>query len=370
MASTLITTVGASLLNSQNLPKGLIETGDVNSVLRYLESLENPVHDRRFGAEINSIASLAEQSFISSNQNLYLLVSDTEMGKFIGNVLKKFFQSNRFDLEFNMVRVEIIEDLDDSRPDDFKIKGLRNLVKKLAEIYKNHNGELVINATGGYKAQIAIATVFGQAFGIPVYYRFEKFNKIIEISPLPITISTDTIKKYLNVFLKLDCQDSIPKEELLTMMNVRSLGNVPREIRFMIDWSGRRVYLNYLGQIYFERIDVNYEDLEKHLRSQTPPEKKLKLHGDPTSEKVARKILPLLKKVTNLETIERIDGVYSGKSGTAHKAIVELSKENTLRVNISFDKGNLGLILYVAQGCSSTKVREIIKKKIEKILRG
>ena len=45
-----------------------------------------------------------------------------------------------------------------------------------------------INATGGYKAQIAIAVLMGQALGIPVYYKHERFDAIIPFPPMPVSL--------------------------------------------------------------------------------------------------------------------------------------------------------------------------------------
>lgn len=43
-----------------------------------------------------------------------------------------------------------------------------------------------INATGGYKAQIAVAVLMRQAVGVPVYYMHERFSEIIAFPPLPV----------------------------------------------------------------------------------------------------------------------------------------------------------------------------------------
>ena len=47
---------------------------------------------------------------------------------------------------------------------------------------------IAINATGGYKAQISFAGMIGQALGIPVYYLFEKFSKVIKLPPQPVAL--------------------------------------------------------------------------------------------------------------------------------------------------------------------------------------
>jgi len=45
-----------------------------------------------------------------------------------------------------------------------------------------------INATGGYKAQIAIGVLMGQALRVPVYYKHELFSEIIAFPPMPISL--------------------------------------------------------------------------------------------------------------------------------------------------------------------------------------
>ena len=45
-----------------------------------------------------------------------------------------------------------------------------------------------INATGGYKAQIAVGVLLGQAIGVPVYYKHELFSEIIAFPPMPVAL--------------------------------------------------------------------------------------------------------------------------------------------------------------------------------------
>lgn len=80
-----------------------------------------------------------------------------------------------------------VPDLLDSDPKRFRTKGLRNLAKLLAVKIREYGAPACgINATGGYKGQIAIAVLIGQAIGVPVYYKHERFSEIITFPPLPI----------------------------------------------------------------------------------------------------------------------------------------------------------------------------------------
>jgi hypothetical protein len=82
-----------------------------------------------------------------------------------------------------------VADLQDQDPKRFRTKGLRRLARDIAAIIRNHSADAcAINATGGYKAQIAIAVVLGQAVGATVFYKHEQFSEIISFPPLPIAL--------------------------------------------------------------------------------------------------------------------------------------------------------------------------------------
>ncbi|MCC6728989.1 MAG: putative CRISPR-associated protein [Chthonomonadales bacterium] len=71
----------------------------------------------------------------------------------------------------------------------FARRGLRDLVSVLAgEVRRQrHDGrEVLLNATGGFKAEIAYATLLGLLLEVPVYYIYETFQQIVELPPLPV----------------------------------------------------------------------------------------------------------------------------------------------------------------------------------------
>ncbi|MCW1298696.1 MAG: putative CRISPR-associated protein, partial [Candidatus Parvarchaeota archaeon] len=106
------------------------------------------------GAEINTIEAAKSKKWLDL-QNLIFLVSDTEAGRETGKVLKKYYE-RRDDLRLKNVEVKGVENLQDPSPKKFKTLGLRNLVRVIGN-YINQWGikNCAIDATGGYKAQIA-----------------------------------------------------------------------------------------------------------------------------------------------------------------------------------------------------------------------
>lgn len=140
------------------------------------------------GAEINSVAELVRRQRIDL-RHIHLLVSDTEEGQNVGKLLESYFiERTERDLpHLETVKYHVVQGLQDAQPPRFKTVGLRNLVREIGDLVRRYGAEnILIDATGGYKAQIAIAVVFGQALEIPVLYRFERFSEIINIPPMPI----------------------------------------------------------------------------------------------------------------------------------------------------------------------------------------
>lgn len=142
-----------------------------------------PPDARHCGAEINSIASLIDKKHIKADCGLFFLHSDTDDGRHIAAVLQHYYRSR------GHAPVEAIQvpDLQDEDPKRFRTKGLRNLARTICAVIRDQDViACAINATGGYKAQIAIGVLLGQALGVPVYYKHEKFSEIIAFPPLPV----------------------------------------------------------------------------------------------------------------------------------------------------------------------------------------
>lgn len=174
--NTLICTVGTSLFegnlsrlsatipnvpsNWENIRKAYDEQNWTNLAE---EMLRVSPTDRVCGAEINTIEEARRKSWLEL-ENLIFLVSDTPKGKNTGEFLKRYFE-RRTDLNLRNIEYQTVDNLQDERPTDFRVHGLRNLVRKAGEYIQRFGGAeyVAIDATGGYKAQIAIAVIVGQA---------------------------------------------------------------------------------------------------------------------------------------------------------------------------------------------------------------
>ncbi len=210
-AHTVICTVGTSLFrpnlaglraddpepNRQALARAYA-AGDWEAVATGLGT-HGPT-DRLCGAEINSLASLVAKGYAAADANLVFCHSDTADGQAIGRILEVYFRR----AGHSSVQARTITDLQDRDARLFRTRGLRNLAREVCKVIRDYGAaSCAINATGGYKAQIAIAVLMGQALGVPVYYKHELFDEIISFPPMPVAFDFEAWMRLSGLLLVL-----------------------------------------------------------------------------------------------------------------------------------------------------------------------
>jgi len=220
---------------------------------------------RVLGAEVGSLVALRGEARYQGVTTVHLLHSDTAEGAGCARALQALLAVR----EGLLCHLVSIAELRGDREDRFRTGGLRNLVTALARIVASHGtAGLVVNATGGYKAQIAIATVFGQAFRVPVVYRFEEFKQFIELPPLPIQLDDSAVAEHLDLFLLDVVPRSLLEERFgkpLTESNAAFAGfrvflDLPQKV------DGVELYaISPLGGIVYERWLQRQEDVDGAL---------------------------------------------------------------------------------------------------------
>lgn len=215
--NALISTVGTSLLegNVRNLTgeapgapenwrelRGAYEKEDWEALAT--ELLKIPPAERVMGAEINTIEQARKKHWLSL-EHLVFLVSDTPSGRNTGRVLREYF-GRREDLGLKSVEYAVINELQDERPTAFKVQGLRNMVREAGRHVQRHGGpeRVAFDATGGYKAQTAIAVLLGQALGVPVFYKHERFAETIDFPPLPVSFDYGVLGNHAELLTDLE----------------------------------------------------------------------------------------------------------------------------------------------------------------------
>ncbi len=204
MSDLIISTVGTSFLS-----KYPAQSGPKRNVQRAVQRLKGlDPSDKLAGAEVNSVTyMLAGKGLrdgpLAGPVDLVFLVSDTDDGRFMGEVLCRYFKGSKTTGK-GAAECAVVEGLRPDDPKRFARVGLRNLVKLAADCLKRHpGGRRYINATGGFKAQISFACLIGQTLGVPVAYAFELFPCCIELPPMPVDFDRELWLTHYDLFLFL-----------------------------------------------------------------------------------------------------------------------------------------------------------------------
>lgn len=229
--------------------KTALDSQDWQNLALLLSSI--PGNTRLCGAEINSITDLIERKYCANNCALMFCHSATSDGRQIAKILEYYYQA----LGHKSECVEI-EDLQDKDPKLFRTKGLRNLAKEVSQIVRNYNAQsCAINATGGYKAQIAIAVLMGQALGVAVYYKHELFSEIIAFPPMPIGLDFSLWLENSGWLTALDRGEILASQEVEENWDERMEALVER-----IEMDGKEwLELSPTGQIFHETFKGRFE---------------------------------------------------------------------------------------------------------------
>jgi putative CRISPR-associated protein (TIGR02619 family) len=230
---TILTTVGTSLLGNAGraLARADLTERDLADHLTDTDAV-------RASAETNAISRL-----LQTDDRIVFLHSHTDDGRRCAEALQRYYDRRGHHAESIEVRdLSYVE----SR---FKLQGLRALVAALAERigWERAQGRtVVINATGGFKAEIAYATLVGLLFDVPVYYIHELFNDLIEMPPVPVAWDYAVLAEWEEFF------DWIDAEPRATVDVDRYRPSPPQEVRMLLKDDGDGcTYLSPAGEAYF-----------------------------------------------------------------------------------------------------------------------
>lgn len=242
---TILITVGTSLLTNAQRHWQKQELSD-QEIANYL-SRTDPI---RASAETNSLSRILREG-----DKLIFLHSQTEEGKFCADSLRRYYENQGYRSES-----QEIPDLTytESR---FKMRGLRSLVATLIERIRQERQaqrEVLINATGGFKAEIAYATVVGLLFDVPVYYIHEAFRDIIQMPPTPIGWDYSLIAEHEEFFEWLNA-------DLHSTNEVDNrLRGLPRaeEVHLLLVEEEGFTFLSPTGEAFYEAYKARLEQVQ------------------------------------------------------------------------------------------------------------
>lgn len=369
MAVVIINTVGTSLASKMR-DKGSKDSKKLPKPKDCAVGLAKLNPDAsQCGAEINSITSICRLDKIIGKKvtppyKLYFLVSDTDDGRWTGETLKHYYKAQSSDFEFQ--EFKIIEKLTDEDSKAFKSVGLRNLVKEVANIVKKEktkNPEAIqaINATGGYKAQIAFAALIGQALEVPVFYKFERFPEVIEMPPMPVDFDYDLWLENLDMFHRLFddpvlYEDQFPFEE------------VDHRLREMLDCekdkdNGKLFYslspvLELMHQAFLTR---GWEKLTEPKDSTVPDNEKIKVNEKEMSHAPRGTREFLQKLVGKYKWINRVSVAEFMNTPRTH---LLAGRNKGGELEISYSDGEKGARVVISTTCENENEVGWCKRKI------
>lgn len=330
MKNTLVCTVGTSL--KFHLEKAG-HSDNAISATNWLK-LQDPT-EWQCGAEVNSNTSILKHGFIDEPYALHLLVSDTDAGKYIGKVLDLYYKD-----QFESVEIHSIDGLHDQDFNSFKNRGLRNLVKELSEIIKktqNRGYEAIVNATGGFKAQISFVGLIGQTLDTPVYYMFEKFSKVIEMPPMPVSFDFGLWLDHFELLEKLS-EEILPETHPL-------IQRADPKLYPLWDTEDGEIIFSAMGDLFHEGFKHRFGKEGKNLlppdSDKDPSEKPIRYEDD--NDKKHRGLVDYLEKIIRVPYVTGIATFYYNP---------DLPKKNKFRLST---KGNDRVEGWYSDGKATTK---------------
>ena len=214
----LIITVGTSLIENyiaHNPDKENITKDDILSYYEK-ESMQD-LRDKRFGSEIISVENLREKN-IFSGRHLFMITHDTVNGRLAGEVLEEFFLSKGI---VRRVTRKAVEKMNKRKPEEFRTKGLKNLVEEVGDIVEQVGNKynIAVCTVGGYTAEIFMVSLMAQILGIKSYFMFREFEDVTEIPPLPIKIDYNYYLENKEFFNCISNNEKVEKERVEKYLN-------------------------------------------------------------------------------------------------------------------------------------------------------
>lgn len=246
MNRVIISTTGTSLLTNWKRVHDSSEEPSFQDLLSFINANEEA------SAETNSLSKLN----IDPNRDvLYFVGSDTPDGRFSLQVIEHYYQSKGY----NYVFPQYVVGLKNRDYHDFQTRGLPNLLKTLCTIRENHLGtHLIINATGGFKAQTAYATLFGIIFGIEVVYLYEDFKNLLRFPQMPINIDSGLIKSHMETITKIIQSDT--KKESRQLLNT-----LPVSLRGFLEKRGDYYEYSPVGRVFMAALELDNQVCRQYV---------------------------------------------------------------------------------------------------------
>jgi len=287
---------------------------------------------------------------------LAFLVSETEDGRWSGALLDAYYRDVR---KIENVGWQVVEGLSPGDPKRFAHQGLRNLVRESSKLLRDAQHKAlfrVINATGGFKAQISFAGLIGQTLGVPVVYQFETFPECIEMPPMPVDFDRETWLTHLDFFVRLSA-GAVAGDEL----PLKELSLIIRDLLDSEEVDGVRLFalspiLELMHQGFLARPP---RAMKEPPASEIPEKDRWQRAGEHHLPKGTESFARSLAE--RFRWIERIQDVELLNTARTHL----LPGKDTVEVHdVCFSDGDLGVRLAVKTTAQNERHREFVRKSL------
>lgn len=236
MRRVIVATAGTSLLTSwERMNGGAAEVPDKQLLLAAWKEHQ---------LNCAELASLSQLKLDPRYDYIYLISSDTEQGVLcMETIIEALVEQG-----LSYTEAVTVKGLAKNGY-DFETRGLPNLLEQLAEIKEKHAGaEMVINATGGFKALTSYATFFGILTGAEVVYMHEDFSSLLTYPPMPVGCDSRFIMQYKECFGEIIAAQS--KKEAR-----QRIDELPLELRGFFKKDKDRYTYSPIGRFFISHLD-------------------------------------------------------------------------------------------------------------------
>jgi len=318
----IITTTGTSLLTNaaRRLKKEAALITDEDLHLFWKQ-----VGVEAASAETNSLLKIAHP-----NEEIVLLYTSTLEGERCAVEVQRYLQSQKWS-QVHLRKLPL-----EKNEAQFESHGLRELVNILIdEIGKGQREkrEVIINATGGFKAEIAYTTMVGMIFEVPVKYIYQDFQKPITFPALPVSWNIDLLLGYDSFFQWLDEE---PRKQLEVEQRLKAIPEPERDrviALLLTPDSEGCIYLSPAGEILWRRVNQQREigELgEEPSASKVACKDKISNSLDEVKHHYPKETLKFAQNVAELPPVEEIIG--GNFENTTMRRVKRVFDDGTIQV--------------------------------------
>lgn len=175
----------------------------LNSLLQYINKT-----GVRASAEIQSIEmALQKYQHESSDTLIFLYSTNTENAKLAAEAIQQYFNNKGY-----QTQLTIINSINNEKEFDSGLSDLFDKVISKMIDWKKKGAEIYVNISAGFKAESIFLAVSAFLIGGKVYYRYEMFNNIVELSYPPLKIDNKLIQ-IINKYSYIIREDRLTDDE-------------------------------------------------------------------------------------------------------------------------------------------------------------